>query len=157
MKERNKGFTLIELLVVVLIIGVLAAIAVPQYQKAVYKSRAAEARLVLGKVFQSWQLCRLSYTEDECLKDEENNFLTMSDWEIPIEGESIDANSYDYGFTSKYWDYGMYEDSGSFYARYIPLNSDFYLLIDLRSNLTDPQIMCDEYVAGSCKKFGFED
>ena len=62
----QKAFTLIELLVVVLIIGILSAIALPQYQKAVEKSRAAEAVQILKYMHQQGALCELANGEGGC-------------------------------------------------------------------------------------------
>ena len=56
----KKAFTLIELLVVVLIIGILAAIALPQYTKAVEKSRATEAQIYLSSFVTAQQLYKLA-------------------------------------------------------------------------------------------------
>ena len=60
------GFTLIELLVVVLIIGILASVAVPQYTKAVWKARFSEALVTVNSMEKALQLYVLQngYTQE---------------------------------------------------------------------------------------------
>jgi len=55
-----KAFTLIELLVVVLIIGILAAVALPQYQKAVDKTRFMQALTMHKAVYDAQQVFYLT-------------------------------------------------------------------------------------------------
>jgi prepilin-type N-terminal cleavage/methylation domain-containing protein len=50
-KRNNKGFTLIELMIVVVIIGILAALAIPRFMKASAKSKTSEAQLVLKQIY----------------------------------------------------------------------------------------------------------
>ncbi len=58
-KKANEGFTLIELLVVIIIVGVLAAIALPSFLNQIGKARGSEAKSNLGTINRSQQAFRL--------------------------------------------------------------------------------------------------
>ena len=105
MKPNKKAFTLIELLVVVLIIGILAAVALPQYQKAVAKSQAMQGLTLLKSVAQAAETYHLANgTYPESLDDLDitvpftgrtpwhNLYISVwsnQDWSLQLQGGNV--------------------------------------------------------------------
>ena len=77
MKSIRKGFTLVELMVVIVIIGILAALAIPRFLGATAKSKATEFKPVLKQI----------YTLEEAFRQESTTgaygILQNVGWDIP--------------------------------------------------------------------------
>ena len=81
MKRNKKGFTLLEILVVVLIIGILASIAIPQYQMAVTKSKVASILPLMRRWKDALAEYKLQHGSYDDLEDASNLGVSWpSDW-----------------------------------------------------------------------------
>lgn len=98
----QKGFTLIELMIVVAIIGILAAIAIPNFLKYQAKSRQSEAKTNLGGIF----VAETSYFGEQAaygnfqqvgyaLAGSSNRYTYRSGAANPTFGGTTDANGLD--------------------------------------------------------------
>ncbi|MBQ8033085.1 MAG: type II secretion system protein [Elusimicrobiaceae bacterium] len=143
MQNKKTGFTLIELLVVILIIGVLAAVALPQYQKAVEKSHRIEAVVLLNAIYKGYRLCILQYGEDaeECWH---TNLIENMDIGFPGE-RSEEECLMNVCYETDYWVFDA-DDDQCWYAEHRKTRS-YILELDVLSG----KITCDvNGYQGSC-------
>ncbi len=73
LKKKEEGFTLIELMIVVAIIGILAAIAIPNFLRYQAKAKQTEAKSNLGSIYTS----QITYNAET---DTYSNAFTNLDW-----------------------------------------------------------------------------
>ena len=89
--KNKKGFTLLELLVVVLIIGILAAIVLPQYKMAVLKSKYATMKDIVRVVKEAEQRYYMLYNE-----------YTKNFNDLDIKYDNIETGGREYYFRGGY-------------------------------------------------------
>ena len=131
-KRCKKGFTLIEMLVVVLIIGILAGIALPQYQMAVTKAKVASILPLMRRwkdALTEYKLQHGEYCPDgDCPEGDDLGVNWPSDWKE--DGGNNGPCGDHRGCKSDYWSYcwANEEMTGEVYClRSVDKNDYFYI------------------------------
>lgn len=142
--NKNIGFTLIELLVVILIIGILASAVVPQYERAVAKSRYVNLMAVTDALYKAQQVFYLA-----------NGYYarTVDQLDVDLPGAQVSSSGTTYRLNGV--DYQINVDGGESVmglSKKAPLYN--YYLIHYRTGAR----MCRAYTEGIphyvCQSFG---
>ena len=91
-QKLQEGFTLVEILIVVVIIGILAAIAIPTYFNYVEKAYASDANTQIKTIFEECKIWRATHSDfpsdvDEMIQEDASNISqsTLLKWQFEID------------------------------------------------------------------------
>lgn len=141
--KNKKAFTLMEMLTVVLIVGILTAVALPQYSRAIKKSRATEAIAMLRVIYDSGERLAASFGyKDFASMPSGKAVFTRMDM---FDSSTISCSLANTTMTCEHYKYFLNPGKSYITAQSSDGKTDLYL-----SREDIPQITCYSEIADQC-------
>lgn len=115
LKKMMAGFTLVELMIVVVILGILAAVAIPAFSRYIKRSKSAEAAGNIAKIYQG----QVTYYQSSADRSNTSSFVNqvgLSPAAVPTAGAKHAANAAFWGANTNWVAIGFGLDAPHYYS-----------------------------------------
>ena len=149
----TRAFTLIETLVVVIIVGILAAIALPKYERSVERSYVTEAKITLNALVKNREMCEWDFDDTDnspCYNnadDDDDNFSQHLVFDFPVTTNCVEEAPC---ISTEHWEYDLLPGANSLSAMRITKDKKSLYYVKLKSD--GVSFYCDNNVVHETDK-----